>query len=190
MFKKVYLMLIRFFIVPIPTFIGEMLRYLLYKKLFKKVNGKFKIGKNVNIMGFENIEIGNNVYFADYTQIFAHDSGSIQIGDNFGINYNSQLGASFGKIVIGNNCAIAGNCVLRASNHNFDNPDIPFNKQGHIYGEIILEDDVWIASNCVITANTKIGKSSVIGAGAVVTKDVESYSIMGGVPAKLIKKRK
>lgn len=190
MIKKIYLMFLTFFIVPIPTIIGSKLRYFLYKKLFKKVNGIFIIGKHVNIMGFENIEIGRNTYFADYTQVFAHDKGAILIGDNFGINYNSQLGASFGKIVIGNNCAIASNCVLRASNHTFENPDIPFREQGHTYSEIILEDDVWIASNCVITANTKIGKSSIIGAGAVVTKDVEPYSIMGGVPSKLIKKRK
>lgn len=188
--KKIYLLLLTIFIVPIPTFFGEKLRYFLYKKLFKNVKGSFKIGKHVNIMGFENIEIGSNIYFADYSQVFAHDNGFIKIGDNFGMNYNSQLGASFGKIVIGNNCAIASNCVLRASNHNFENPDIPFREQGHNYGEIIIEDDVWIASNCVITANTKIGYSSIIGAGSVVTKDIEPYSIVGGVPAKLIKKRK
>jgi galactoside O-acetyltransferase len=57
-------------------------------------------------------------------------------------------------------------------------------------GEIIVEDDVWIASNCVITANTIIGKSSIVGVGSVVTKNVEPYSIVGGVPARLIKKRK
>jgi len=114
----------------------------------------------------------------------------LTIGNNFTMNSNSQLGASFGKIVIGNNCAIAPNCVLRASNHTFDNPDIPFREQGHTYGEIIIEDDVWISSNCVITANTKIGRSSIIGAGSVVTKDIKPYSIMGGVPARLIRKRK
>jgi len=91
--------------------------------------------------------------------------------------------------VIGDNCSIASNCVLRASNHNFNNLDIPIREQGHSYGEIILEDDIWISANCVVTANTKIGKGSVIGAGSVVTKDVEPYSVVGGVPAKLIKKR-
>lgn len=190
MIKKIYLLFLTFFIVPIPTFLGENLRYLFYRKMFKKVNGKFKIGKHVNIMGFENIEIGKNVYFADYSQVFAHDNGFVKIGNNFGLNFNSQIGGSFGKISIGNNCAIAPNCVLRASNHTFENPDIPFREQGHTYGEIVLEDDVWIASNCVITANTKIGNSSIIGAGSVVTKDIEPYSIVGGVPAKLIKKRK
>jgi galactoside O-acetyltransferase len=123
------------------------------------------------------------------TYVYAHDEGELVIADNFTMNSNSQLGASFGKIIIGNDCAIAPNCVLRASNHTFDNPNIPSREQGHTYGEIIIEDDVWISSNCVITADTKIGKSSIIGAGSVVTKNVEPYSIMGGVPAKLIKKR-
>lgn len=174
----------------IPTEIGVKLRYLAYKPLFKKTNGNFRIDSGVIILGFENIELGNNVSFMQNSYIYAHDGGGIMIGDNFTMNTNSQLGASFGKIIIGNDCAIAPNCVLRASNHNFENPDILFRKQGHTYGEIIIEDDVWISSNCVITANTKIGKSSIVGAGSVVTKDVEPYSIVGGVPAKLIRKRK
>lgn len=174
----------------IPTEIGKRLRYIAYKSLFKKVNGKFSIDTGVTIMGFENITLGSNVAFMKNSYVYAHDGGVLVIGDNFTMNSNSQLGASFGKIVIGDDCAIAPNCVLRASNHTFDNPDISFREQGHTYGEIILEDDVWVSSNCVITVNTKIRKSSVIGAGSVVVKDVESYSIMGGIPAKLIRKRK
>ena len=56
-------------------------------------------------------------------------------------------------------------------------------------GNILIENNVWIGSNCVILPKCKIGKGSVIAAGAVVTKDVESYSIVGGVPAKHIKRR-
>ena len=56
-------------------------------------------------------------------------------------------------------------------------------------GNIIVEDDVWIGSNCVILSGVKIGKGSIVGAGSVVTKDVEPYSIVGGSPAKLIKYR-
>ena len=174
----------------IPAEIGNILRYYAYRPLFKKVNGKFNIDTGVTILGFENIELGNNVSFMKNSYIYAHDGGILTIGDNFTMNSNSQLGASFGKIVIGNDCAIAPNCVLRAANHTFSNPDIPFREQGHTYGEIIIEDDVWIASNCVITADTKIGRSSIVAAGSVVTKDVEPYSVVGGVPAKFIKKRK
>ena len=190
MIKKVYLFFLDLIIVPIPTKIGITLRRFLYKLLFKNTTGNFTIEQNVKILGFENISIGENFYSASNCKMYAHDSGQIIIGKNFGMNSNSELGASFGKIVIGNNCAIGPNCVLRAANHTFDNPDIPFRGQGHTYGEITIEDDVWISSNSVITANTKIGKSSIIGAGSVVTKDVEPYSVMGGIPAKIIKKRK
>ena len=56
-------------------------------------------------------------------------------------------------------------------------------------GEIIIEDNVWISSNCVILPNCKIGEGSIVAAGAVVTKDIEPYSIVGGIPAKKIGNR-
>ncbi len=178
------------FLSSIPTEIGVRLRYFAYKPLFKRVKERFKIDSGVTIYGFENISLGDNINIMKNSYLYAHDNGELTIGDNFTLNTNSQLGASFGKIVIGDNCSIASNCVLRASNHNFNNLDIPIREQGHSYGEIILEDDIWISANCVVTANTKIGKGSVIGAGSVVTKNVEPYSVVGGVPAKLIKKRR
>jgi galactoside O-acetyltransferase len=63
------------------------------------------------------------------------------------------------------------------------------NKQGHSGGTIVIVDDVWIGSNTTITRNVRIGSHSIVGAGAVVTKDVDPYSIVGGVPSKLIKYR-
>ena len=174
----------------IPTEIGIRLRAVAYRPLFKKCGRNLRVDSGVTILGFRNISLGDNISIMKNSYIYAHDGGELTIGDNFTLNTNSQLGASFGKIIIGSDCAIAPNCLLRASNHKFDNPDIPFRKQGHTYGEIILEDDIWIASNSVITADTVIGRSSIIGAGSVVTKDIEPYSIVGGVPAKLIRKRK
>jgi len=188
--KKLFFQIYIAFLSSIPTEIGIRLRQIAYKSLFKKCGKNLKIDSGVTILGFENIELGDNISFMKNSYVYAHDGGRLVIGNNFTMNTNSQLGASFGEIVIGNDCAIAPNCVLRASNHTFDNPNIPFRGQGHTYGEIIIEDDVWIASNCVVAANTRIGKSSVVGAGSVVTKDVEPYSVVGGVPAKLIKKRK
>jgi len=186
MLEKIIIILVGW----IPTIFGNKLRYFFYKRLFRSSAGNFTIDTGVTIQGFGNIELGENINIMKNSYLYAQDGGSLSIGNNFALNTNSQLGASFGKIVIGNNCAIASNCVLRASNHTFDDTNKPFREQGHTYGEIVLEDDVWISANCVVTANTKIGKSSIVGAGSVVTKNVEPYSVMGGVPAKLIRKRK
>jgi len=188
--RKLFFQIYISILAVIPTTIGIHLRYYGYKFFFKSIDGKFYIDSGVTILGFENIELGKNVSIMKNSYIYAHNEGSLRIGNNFTLNTNSQLGASFGKITIGNDCAIASNCVLRASNHTFNNPDISFRNQGHTYGEIFLEDDVWISSNCVVTANTSIARSSIVGAGSVVTKDIEAYSVVGGVPAKLIRKRK
>jgi len=56
--------------------------------------------------------------------------------------------------------------------------------------QVIIEDDVWLGRNAIVMPGIKIGRGSIIGAGSVVTKDVEPFSVMGGVPATLIKKRK
>ena len=124
-----------------------------------------------------------------HSLLYAHN-GFLQIGNNVSINSNTQLGAADnGKIIIGNNVLIGPNVVLRASNHVHNSSEIPMIEQGHTGGEIIVEDDVWIAANCVITRNVKIGAHSIVAAGAVVTRDVEPYSIVGSEPAKLIRKR-
>ena len=66
---------------------------------------------------------------------------------------------------------------------------MPIISQGMTDGEIIIGNDVWIGSNAVILPNCTIGEGAIIGAGAVVTNDIESYSIVAGVPARFIKKR-
>ena len=95
-----------------------------------------------------------------------------------------------GKILIGKNVLIGPNVVIRSNNHNYQDTSIPIIKQGMTKGVIIIEDDVWISSNCVILPNCTIGEGSIIAAGAVVTKDIEPYSIFGGIPAKKIGVRK
>ncbi|HOO26508.1 MAG TPA: DapH/DapD/GlmU-related protein [Clostridiales bacterium] len=74
--------------------------------------------------------------------------------------------------------------------HSYTDPDTPIVDQPTDQRKITIEDNVWIGANAVITPGITIGTGSIIGAGAVVTKDVEPYSVMGGVPAKLIRKRK
>ena len=77
--------------------------------------------------------------------------------------------------------------VLRSSNHSFKTTKKSIIEQGMTEGEIIIHDDVWIGSNVVIFL-IAIGNGAIIAAGAVVTSNIDSYSVVGGVPAKLIKK--
>jgi len=76
---------------------------------------------------------------------------------------------------------IGPNVSIPGANHNFDSIDVPMNMQGNTIKGTIIEDDVWIGANSVILDGIAIGKGSVIRAGSVVAKDVEPYSIVGGV---------
>jgi len=82
-------------------------------------------------------------------------------------------------------------CVsIRDTDHNFEDCNIAMIDQGIVTDSIIIENDVWICHGAVVTRGVTIGKGSIIAANAVVTKDIEPYTIVGGIPAKLIKKRK
>lgn len=90
----------------------------------------------------------------------------------------------------GKNVMIAPHCAFIGIEHNITKTTIPMNKQGEYDGLITIEDDVWIGYGVIILKGVHIGKGSVCAAGAVVTKDVPSYAIVGGVPAKVIRLRK
>lgn len=122
--------------------------------------------KGAKIMSPQKVEIGHNVYFSE------------------GVIIGGQNG-----VTIGNYALIGYNVNLISANHSYQNNLFPILKQGLYGGPIEIEDDVWIGSNVVVLPNVKIGRGAVIGANAVVTKNVEPYAIVGGVPAKLIKYR-
>lgn len=140
------------------------------------------------IEGGKNIEIGSSFFAMNYVCLYANDGGKLIIGDNCSINTNVQLGASSGKIMIGNNVLIGPNVVLRAADHGIGRHMLIKN-QPHTYGEIFIEDDVWIGANAVITSNVVLHRGTVVGAGAVVTRSTDPYSIVAGTPARKIGER-
>lgn len=180
-----------FIIKYMPGTFGMMLRDKVFRKKAKKTGNNLRIEIEVDIMGYENIEVGDNIYICHNSSLFAHENGYIKMGNNSTINYNSNIGAAEnGSIIIGENVMIAQNVVIMASDHEFKDVNTPMKHQGHRGGKIVIEDDCWLGANVVITSNVTIGAHSIVAAGAVVTKDVEPYSIVGGVPAKLIRSRK
>lgn len=141
----------------------------------------------------EAIEIGNNFNLGTYCTLYCQDpekGSKILIGNNVSLNYNVSLNAdSSGEIVIGDDVLIGPMTIFRASNHNFDSIDLPIRKQGHTAGKIVIENNVWIGANVIVLPNVKIGESSIIGAGSIVTKDIPPFSIAVGNPAKVIRTR-
>ena len=155
----------------------------------KRCGRNFKVVANTStVYNPENISIGSNFSSMGGLYLYGND-GIITIGDNCSLNTNVQIGASGGQITIGNNVLIAPNVVIRAADHIYRDPDRLIREQGHIGADIIIEDDVWICANCVITKGCVIGKGSVIAAGSVVRNSIDPYTVVGGVPAKEIKKR-
>ena len=94
------------------------------------------------------------------------------------------------SVSIGVAALIASGVSIRDTNHAFDDTEQYMSSQGITTAPVVIEDDVWIGANAVITAGVTVGRGSIIGANAVVTKDVAPWSIMGGVPARLLRSRK
>ena len=111
-----------------------------------------------------------------------------EIGNNSGIGVNAVIG---GRTIIGNDVMMGRECIVICRNHRFERTDIPMNQQGFSKSTTItIGDDVWIGDRVTILPGTSIGKGCIVAAGAVVTGNVPDYSIVGGVPAKIIRNRK
>jgi maltose O-acetyltransferase len=109
---------------------------------------------------------------------------NITIGRNCVINDGCLLDGRVYKIRIGNNVDIARETLIYTLQHDYNN-DYHLTKGG----DVIIEDYVWIASRVIILPGVHIGKGAVCASGAVVTKNVDPFTIVGGVPAKPIGKR-
>ena len=114
--------------------------------------------------------------------------GSIRIGDDSLIGAYSVL-TGHGGLKIGANTMIAAHCHIVAGTHRHERTDIPMSRQGLTAKGIVIEDDVWIGSGVKVLDGVRIGRGSIISAGAVVTRDVAPMSIMAGVPARLVRMR-
>ncbi len=146
--------------------IGKKLRYLCCRNIFKYC------GSNVNIEKGAIFGTGFNLI----------------IGDNSGLGLNCNVP---NDIVIGRNVIMGPNVyIFGIHTHNVNSIDVPMCEQGMITkGKVKIEDDVWIGRQVIINYERVISEGTIIAAGSVVTKNFESFSIIGGNPAKLIRSR-
>lgn len=171
-----------------PGKLGIRIREHFFKRIFNIKS--IKVDRYA-ILTYNNIHIKNNFRISRNAIISATD-GRLEIGKNVSLMDNSQINANRSLVIIGDNVLIAPNVVIQGVNHNISDIDINFVDSGDQVEKnfIYIENNVWIGANSTILPGVKIGHSSVVGAGAVVTKDIEPLTIVGGVPAKLIRTRK
>jgi acetyltransferase-like isoleucine patch superfamily enzyme len=178
-------------------------------KSFIKSGFPLLIGRRVKIMKPSNMRFGNHVWVRDDVILVAN--GKMSIGDNavigekstlwaekkgltigkgLGIGKNCYIAQLGGKITIGDNVLIADSVRIYSITHKYEDTSQLILLQGYKESTIVVQDNVWIGSGAIIFNNVTIGTGAVIGANAVVTKDVPPYTVVGGIPAKIIKKLK
>lgn len=124
----------------------------------------------------EKVDIGRKIKF----------SAHISLANNSGIGDSCYFQ---GEVSIGEHVMIAPQAAFIATTHCFDSTQMPMNLQGSIDKGIVIGNDVWIGYRAIVLAGVTVGDGAIVGAGAVVTKDVPEYAIVGGSPAKILKIR-
>lgn len=206
MFLKIYLLYKK----ALPSIKGFLFRFFFS-------TSKLCIGKrfrcdtfpNVNITDKASITIANDVYLKRDVELRAHGTSEIKIANNVKIDRGVRLlaannaeidiheGVRIGlysvfnggdSILIGDNTLISGFVYIQTSMHKYQKSDA-IKDQGYDHAKIELGKDVWLGAHSVILPGTTLGEGSIIGSNAVVTDDVPEHTIVGGIPAKKIKKR-
>lgn len=147
---------------------GVVIKPFIYKQQILSIEflGENRIGAHTIIQGTGKISWGRGSFCGAFCVIGAND-----------------------QIHIGEHVMIAHAVSIRDTDHAYSDTTIPMSQQGILTAPIVIEDDVWIGHGATILKGIRIGKGAIIAAGAVVTKDVPPYAIVGGVPAKLIRMR-
>lgn len=171
-----------------PFFYLNKLYSLIVKFTLSSCGKKFHVNFPTRIIGGKNIEIGIGFSSMGALYLYADKKSKIKIGNYCSINTNVLIDSKPAEIIIGDFVLIGPNVVIRAANHGIKKNAL-IGLQDSIGNNIIIEDDVWIGANAVITSGVTIREGTVVGAGEVVTKSTDSYSIVAGVPAKKINER-
>lgn len=172
--RKLFLFLYYYFAYYLPATNGPGLGHRLRARKIRR----FLCRRIFRVAG-ENINVEKSAFFGE--------GSKIEIGNNSGIGVDCWLQ---GEVIIGNNVMMGPEVLIFTQNHQFARIDIPMIKQGHMSPRpVIIGDDVWIGARCILLPGVTIGKGAVLGAGAVVTKNVPDWAIVGGNPAKIIRYR-
>jgi acetyltransferase-like isoleucine patch superfamily enzyme len=149
-------------------------------------------GVLIDGLSTDGIHLGENVTIGAYSQLRASTLSQLGKGLRFRNNSSCEaysfIGAG-GWIEIGENVIMGQHVSFHAENHTFTDTATPIRTQGITRVGITIEDDCWVGANVVFLDGCHVGRGCVIAAGAVVRGNVDPFSVIGGVPAKLIRSR-
>ena len=161
----------------------------------------FSIGASANIgaqvvircLSKKGVVVGDNFTIRDSSKIdcigvLSEPSEGLSIGNHVGISENCFIQVR-AFLEIGDDVIIGPNSTIITENHRFDDPEIAIRLQGTERKGVVIGKNVWIGAGCTVLDGVNIGDNAIIAAGAVVVSDVPPYTIFGGIPAKLIKRR-
>lgn len=195
-----------------PGAVGIFLRNLFYPLLFKKVGKGVSFGKSITIRHPGRIAIGSDVVIDDYCvldakgmdnegiiikdgvfigrgSIISCKNGNIILEKNVNMGFNGEI-FSGSNVIVGENTLIAAYVYIIGGGHDYKRIDIPISEQDKPSHGISVKKNCWIGAGAKIFDGVTIGEDTVIGAGAVVVRDIPSYSIAAGVPARVARTRK
>lgn len=193
----------------------SLIRGLFLKIWLKESKGMLFVGRNCRIRHCHKIRIGRTITIGDNVEINALSRGGIRIGNNVTILRNSiiectgvlrELGESLvigdnvgiaqncfiqvrGRVVIGSNVMFGPNVSIFSENHGHADTSIPMIEQETARKGVEIGEDNWLGSGSRILDGVKLGKGCIVAAGAVVTESFPEYSVIGGIPARLLRKR-
>ena len=200
------------FLQPIPSIVGVIIRFFIYRFLIN-TKGFYGIEENITITHAHNLFLYKNAYIGKNSYIGASGKG-IHIGENTIILDNAYISIfrfnedSDSEVRIGNECSISSGvtihghngvvigdgtifgprCTIVTGNHGFISKSTQYRTASiPKQNGVVIGNNVWVGAGCTFLPSVQVGNGAVIGAGSVITKNVPAYTVVAGVPAKIIR---
>jgi acetyltransferase-like isoleucine patch superfamily enzyme len=197
----------------LPTGLGLILRSLVYTPLLAKGSARGYFENGVELLYMSGIHCGRSVYVDRHARIHASPA-RIELGDhcrvmwgaylctyvsnsrqgegivtgrNCWIGVNCVIASGQGGIFLGDNVLIGPNTILVTGDHDYRQKDRETIEQAYVGRPILIGNNVWIGANAAVLGGVSVGSRAVIAAGAVVTNDVSEGTVVGGIPAQVLK---
>lgn len=163
-------------------------RAVIYKMTFGKIGNMTYIGKPTFIEGRKNIYVGNRVRIFPGIRMEAIGNGTISIGDNCAIEQNVHITSKDSNLYIGDNVTIAANTFITNLDHEYRDISKSVMEQGCLLNSTSIGEGSFIGYGVSIQAGTKLGRHCVVGTGAVVKGEFPDYSVIVGIPGRVVKR--